>query len=174
MNNAGDGLERNYVVGRAIFESLSVKYHAPSLYFLGLFDFSGKGGHMDKKRGLELCQTIGKRAKEFFETKLRIEEQKKSDDIKYYQYGLGLLFDFGHHGKKDPQRAVELYKLSADNGHSGAMNCLANCYDNGNGCVKNIEKALEFYEKSANLGEVFLFDFFFLSKFYLFFTLSNS
>lgn len=45
------------------------------------------------------------------------------------------------------------YSKAAANNHAGAFNNLADMYERGIGCKKNIKKALEYYKKSGELGD---------------------
>ena len=40
----------------------------------------------------------------------------------------------------------------ADHGHAAALNAVGYCYQFGNGCEKNLVKAVDYYERAAELG----------------------
>ena len=42
---------------------------------------------------------------------------------------------------------------SAEQGHAGAQNSLAICYDNGEGVAKDLKKAVKWFTKSAEQGD---------------------
>ena len=58
----------------------------------------------------------------------------------YYQEGNGITV-------KDAASAYNYYKIGADLGDRNAMSALADCYRNGNGTSKDINKALDLYLK---------------------------
>ena len=58
----------------------------------------------------------------------------------YYQEGNGITV-------KDAASAYKYYKIGADLGDRNAMSALADCYRNGNGTSKDINKALDLYLK---------------------------
>ena len=49
-------------------------------------------------------------------------------------------------------KAVELYEKSAQLGDSNAMCYLGNCYEEGDGVTKDLNKAREWYTKAAAQG----------------------
>ena len=67
------------------------------------------------------------------------------------QYQLGLAHLYGLEGKPiNHAAAVECFKKAADQGNTEAMLCLARCYLNGQGTLRNEQKGLEWIVKSAN------------------------
>ncbi|MCD7892890.1 MAG: sel1 repeat family protein [Erysipelotrichaceae bacterium] len=63
-----------------------------------------------------------------------------------YEYGRGL--------EKDENKAFDLYKQAAAfNDDTGLFN-LARCYEDGIGCDKNIINAIEYFQKSCDIGHV--------------------
>ncbi len=64
--------------------------------------------------------------------------------------------DIGFWGIPNPfynvKKRFYWYSKAASNGHAEAHNNLAHLYELGEGCEKNISKALVLYEKSAQLG----------------------
>jgi TPR repeat protein len=72
------------------------------------------------------------------------------------QYRLGLFYLYGTHGEKNLEKAVELFKQAAEQGHAISQNKLGNLYNElGNlyadGIVvpKNMKKAVEFFRLAA-------------------------
>lgn len=68
---------------------------------------------------------------------------------------MGLMYDNGYYVNKNRSKALEFYKLSANQGYAKAQYNLANAYLSGDGVQKDINLALELYEKAAiqNLSE---------------------
>jgi TPR repeat protein len=54
--------------------------------------------------------------------------------------------------KYDPKKCVFWYSKACKNDHAEACNNLANFYEKGEGCEKNLNFALELYKRSADLG----------------------
>ena len=46
-------------------------------------------------------------------------------------------------------KAIYWYQKAAENGDIEAMNNLANCYNNGEGTMENLEKTFYWYRKAA-------------------------
>jgi TPR repeat protein len=67
-------------------------------------------------------------------------------------YNLGQMYERGvETGRKDPEKAFELYLQAAEMGHGAAKESVANFYRFGLGGVAvDLGKALKWYEKSAN------------------------
>ena len=63
------------------------------------------------------------------------------------QYNMGLMYDNGYYVNKNRSKALEFYKLSANQGYAKAQYNLANAYLSGDGVQKDINLALELYEK---------------------------
>jgi len=54
--------------------------------------------------------------------------------------------------KKISKKAIELYQLSANQNHPWGQNCLAVCYEDGQGVEKNLEEAVRLYKLASNQG----------------------
>jgi TPR repeat protein len=55
--------------------------------------------------------------------------------------------------KYNPAKCIYWYTKAAEQNHAGACNNLATFYESGNGCEKDVEKALALYKKSEELGD---------------------
>ena len=76
------------------------------------------------------------------------------------QYGLAQHYDnIGFWGVPNPYYNVYKkfywYSKAVSNDHAAAHNSLADMYERGEGCTKDIRKALKLYKKSAELGDVY-------------------
>ncbi|MBR2045351.1 MAG: sel1 repeat family protein [Agathobacter sp.] len=58
------------------------------------------------------------------------------------------------HKKGNYQKAFTLFTKSADAGYADAWYMLGRLYEDGQGVQKNLEKAIEYYDKAASLGSV--------------------
>jgi len=66
---------------------------------------------------------------------------------------LGLDFQFGNNGRMQNQPlAYRFYVAAAECGNADAMANVANCYANGIGIDKDLNKAFEYYKQSAEQG----------------------
>ena len=70
-----------------------------------------------------------------------------------YYFELASFYRFGTGIAKDEQKAFELYKKAAEQGHVDACYKLAVCYEVGIGTVKDKMKAAEWYNKAAEKGD---------------------
>ena len=68
------------------------------------------------------------------------------------QHNVGYAFMFGEGTSKDYAKAVYWLEKSAAQNFAGAYNDLGLCYSNGFGVVQDKYKALECYQKAADLG----------------------
>ena len=68
------------------------------------------------------------------------------------QHNVGYAFMFGEGTSKDYAKAVYWLEKSAAQNFAGAYNDLGLCYSNGYGVVQDKYKALECYQKAADLG----------------------
>lgn len=76
----------------------------------------------------------------------------------FAQYDLAQHYeDFSILGNPNPfynkKKRIYWYTKSAKNGNASAYNNLADLYERGDGCEKNLELALEYYKKSMDLGD---------------------
>ena len=61
---------------------------------------------------------------------------------------LGDTYDYRHQYKK----AYDAYIKGAEEGETECFVSVAYCYQNGHAVKKDLQKAIEYYEKAANLG----------------------
>lgn len=70
-----------------------------------------------------------------------------------YLYNRSIALYFGQGVARDERRCFALTARAAKGGHSGAVLALGWCYLNGVGIDRNIEKAKQWYRKSARRGD---------------------
>lgn len=68
------------------------------------------------------------------------------------QFSLGLLYDTGGRGKRNPEQAVYWFKKAAAAGVAGACLYLGMKYEFGAGVTQNKKKAYHWYEQAALQG----------------------
>jgi hypothetical protein len=56
--------------------------------------------------------------------------------------------------KYNPTKCIYWYTKAAEQNHAAACNNLATFYESGNGCKKDLKKALALYRKAAELGDL--------------------
>ena len=74
---------------------------------------------------------------------------QRSSDAPDAAYRLGYLYEKGLGGKKDIQKACQLYRKAAKNGHADAQRALGYCYEKGLGLHKNYAKARKWSARAA-------------------------
>ena len=68
------------------------------------------------------------------------------------QFNLGVRYLKGSGVPKDATKAVEFFRLAADQGHAEALCFLGGCYFEGNGVPEDATKAVEFFKLAAHQG----------------------
>lgn len=83
-----------------------------------------------------------------------IDWLKKASEVHnvYAMYNLGIYYKEGRYVTQDENKAFELFSQCSESELLGAYYELAQCYETGYGCNKNLKKAAEFYEKAAHFG----------------------
>ena len=67
-------------------------------------------------------------------------------------YWEGKKYYFGQDVPMNNAKAVELFTVAAENGHSEAQRLLGNCYIYGHGVSRDLQKARYWYQQAANQG----------------------
>ena len=70
----------------------------------------------------------------------------------YLQYNLACQLENGRDMAQDPVEAAKLYHGAAKYGHIDAMYRLAHIYHNGQGVIKDLDKAIYWHHKAAKAG----------------------
>jgi TPR repeat protein len=65
---------------------------------------------------------------------------------------LGICYENGEGAQQNLQRAVNYYRLSAEQGLANAQHNLGCCYANGQGVAKDNQRAIEWFQKAASQG----------------------
>jgi len=91
-----------------------------------------------------------------------IKEKKYKEAIKEYfliardgmvaKYNIGYMYEKGLGVKKDIKKAIEFYKMSANDGFAPAALLVGNAYLKGIAVNKNLRKAIYYYEIAAQGG----------------------
>ena len=68
------------------------------------------------------------------------------------QYNLGIMYHNGRGIKQDIDKAVQMYKLAAEQGYSNAQYNLAYMLYHGHCVDKNEREAISWYQRAANPG----------------------
>ena len=143
---------------------------------VGYFTVAAEGGHEEAQYLLGVCYRLGygvgidiEKARYWYE-KSAAQGNKSARNVldslnkqypqkkKYTQqeieamYWEGKKYYFGQYVPVNNEKAVELFTIAAENGHSEARRFLGNCYRNGYGVSKDLQKARYWYQQSANQG----------------------
>ncbi|MCQ2343515.1 MAG: sel1 repeat family protein [Paludibacteraceae bacterium] len=144
---------------------------APAQFNMAIFYYNGDGvqkdltktvewleksapqGFLQAQKQLAICyaQGIGT-AKDAKKAAFWYEKAAQQGDADA-QYKIGTAYYRGNGVIPDYEQAVKWYEKAAAQGVSEAMNDLGLCYENGLGVSRlNPHKALELYQKAANMG----------------------
>ncbi|EXX56613.1 uncharacterized protein OCT59_023531 [Rhizophagus irregularis] len=104
-----------------------------SIYLLGYFNYHGIVTNINKEKTFELYQKAAKLENIAAQLDLAAIYMDEKD-------------------KKDYEKAYELFKKLTEKENPNAINMLGYCYDYGFGIDVNKQKAVELYQKAADLG----------------------
>ena len=111
---------------------------------------AAKLGHAEAQESLGCLYEFAekpdyRRARKWYTRALK----QHSSDTPDAAYRLGWLYERGLGGKKDIQKACQLYRKAAKNGHADAQRALGYCYEKGLGLHKNYAKARKWSARAA-------------------------
>lgn len=111
---------------------------------------AAKLGHAEAQKSLGCLYEFAekpdyRRARKWYTRALK----QHSSDTPDAAYRLGWLYERGLGGKKDIQKACQLYRKAAKNGHADAQRALGYCYEKGLGLHKNYAKARKWSARAA-------------------------
>ena len=66
------------------------------------------------------------------------------------QNNLGISYKYGDAVEKNLNKAIEYFKLAADQGYDVAQNNLGVAYEYGSGVKKDLKQAVKYYQLSAD------------------------
>ena len=117
---------------------------------LGLLETSAQQGYAPAQVTLAFILDYAENDKEAFEWYQQAAEQNDAAGF----FGMALMYAKGEGTEKDPVKAGELIKQSADMQHLPAMRTLAHAFEVGNyGFKKNDSDAVQWYMKAAEAGD---------------------
>ena len=70
------------------------------------------------------------------------------------QFGLGVLYDFGHGVDPDAEQAAHWYRLAAEQGHALAQYNLGSFYHEGRGVQRDLVQAFAWFDVAGANGDV--------------------
>ena len=119
----------------------------PAAFWLAALVIATPAWSQNYERGLSAYNRLD------YETALREwSESAIAGDVKA-QFGVGMLYDFGHGVPQDPEATVVWCRWAAEQGHPSAQLFLANSYEQGRGVGQNYAAAHRWYLNSARQGE---------------------
>lgn len=143
---------------------------------VGYFTVAAEGGHSEAQYLLGVCYRLGygvgidiEKARYWYE-KSAAQGNKAARNVldslnkktvkkkTYTQQELEAIFQegykyyTGYNVIMNNKKAVELFTIAAENGHSEAQRLLGICYRNGYGVSKDLQKARYWYQQAANQG----------------------
>ena len=124
FNENGDAFREIATKNVNIIENMLELNHPKALLFKGIF----------YEYGIIVEKNDDNKAKHFYEKSIKFGEDP------YAFYSLGLM---SISRKKELKESFQYFERSAQQGNSYGINGLGYCYDEGIGCHKNIEKALD-------------------------------
>ncbi|KAF9348716.1 hypothetical protein BGX26_012884 [Mortierella sp. AD094] len=80
------------------------------------------------------------------------DTQEQENTVMNDSYNRGFAYFKGENVPKDYKRAMELFLVAADLGHTEAQNQLGHMYRNGHGVKQDYHKAIEWYRKATDQG----------------------
>lgn len=121
---------------------------------LGMLYLRGYGGILDRNEG---AAWLTKAAAQGLEKSGEVLAMVKLEDAAQTgnpaaQYKLAQVYMSGDQVPKNLQKAVSLYRSSADRGYAASQYEMGVFYENGRGTEQNLVKAFEWYKKAAEQG----------------------
>lgn len=115
----------------------------------GMFSFFNFSFLKDKEKAEEFSKQKEETQENFLERVTRMADEGNIDAC----LTLGYMYLYGENGvKQDEEKAFSYYSMAASQGDNIAINNLGSLYYSGIGTQKNIVKAIEMFDKSAQLG----------------------
>ena len=111
---------------------------------------------VDPKK-MALCTFCRTNNMKYESDKSRLEQNMKLVDSgnPYATFMVGHYYFNGEKGlQQDKVEGLKWYHRAVEAGSATAAHIIGNCYDRGDGVEQDIDKALEYYQKSADLGYI--------------------
>jgi TPR repeat protein/serine/threonine protein kinase len=147
----GLGIERNYAEAERYFRQASDAGDPEAMCMMGIVYLNGLG----RTRNFDEAQRWAAKAlaldfppaKELLDTIAKVKTPP-SDDV--FQRGVRYLNGKGV--EQDFEKALELFRQAAADGHSDAMNEIGSCYLNGRGVKQDFQMAAVWFRRAAAAG----------------------
>jgi TPR repeat protein len=133
MYEDGEGVDKNYDKTFELSKKLAEEEYSSGINLLGYCYCNGIGTEVDKQKAFELYYKAA-----------NLGNNRA-------QCNLALMYK-NEHFMKDDGKVFELSKKCSEGKHSGGINLLGYCYNNGIGTDVDTQKAFELYQEAANLG----------------------
>lgn len=144
----GEYVKKDLAKALFYFDYALLRDNRNVVYILGDMYYKGLGTKIDKNKGLEYYKLASKNGD--INGIKKIEEFKKLGLIKTAT--IEEEFNLIKESYSENNTLIfEKYKVFADKGYAPAIFELANCYEQGLGVAEDYKKAIELYEKAAEL-----------------------
>lgn len=109
----------------------------------------------DILRKAKRLENLGKRKEALEQYSILAQQGHADGEYKAAEIRKELLGNENHkHSENEKYQIFLLFEAAANQGHSEAMNCLAECYRDGYGVDENPADAVLWFEKGANAGNI--------------------
>jgi len=170
MTADGKGTERSFEKAVTMFETAAAKGHPSAKRALAECLLFGKGITPDQPRAIALlkeacdandrlafdllatCYVKGTGVTRDFAEAARLYEKAAEAGLMRAWGNLGVLYVRPDGLAKEPRRAFTYFQKGADGSDPLSMFYLAQCYESGTGTPVNLDKAKDWYRKSAQAG----------------------
>ena len=170
--NGGNGIEKNYEEALKLFKKASHKGLVAATTMIGFAYRDGKGVEKDDKQARKYFLIAAEKGdpdaqleygfildKVDYDIDEAMKWYKKSADQgnRVAQCNLGIIYDgtYGPYRYTNYEKAIYYLKKSAEQDYAPALNQLGYLYETGLGGELDINKAYEYYLKSARLGNIY-------------------
>lgn len=137
-------------------DALKVKHAGDREKACKMFSACAKNSDLECQAEYAVCQTIGKGVPKDLDGGLRLLSTLAEKGNARAQLNLGKFHRLiGINGKPDLKLAVSWLTKASNQNEAEAQESLADMYEQGEGVKKSLPEAEKWYQKAANLGDVF-------------------
>lgn len=146
----GTCMDKNMEMATKLYQKAAEQGLAQAQYCLGTCYEKGEGVGKDLRKANAWYQKAAEQG--YTPAKEKLAPKKNPEPTAEEQYNLAVRYDKGDGVEKDFNRAFELYKKAADQGHAVAQYEIGQYYYHGKGVDADVDKAVMYYMMSAEQG----------------------